>query len=407
MGLNDTPSGERVHIGLYGRTNVGKSSLMNGIANQEIAMVSNIKGTTTDPVYKAMELLPMGPVVLMDTPGLDDDSQLGKQRIKKSYQLINKTDIGILVRDGILPLTEIEIELISRFKQKKIPFLIVVNKSDQLLDPGKDSLSPEIFSEMAQQVLFVSALNKEDMIRLRNEIAKTLISNGDEKFLVRDLMTKGDKIVLVIPIDKAAPKGRLILPQQQTIREILDGDGIVIMAKEDQLESIIKENESQIRMVITDSQVFEQVEKIVPKQIPLTSFSILFARYKGELDQLVEGAQTIDELPNDCEILISEGCSHHRQCGDIGSEKLPNWIRKVTNKKCNFTFTSGTQFPEDLSRFHLIIHCGGCLLNEREVKYRLACAADAKIPMTNYGIAIAHMNGILLRTIEVFPKIRK
>ena len=407
MGLNDTPSGERVHIGLYGRTNVGKSSLMNGIANQEIAMVSNIKGTTTDPVYKAMELLPMGPVVLMDTPGLDDDSQLGKQRIKKSYQLINKTDIGILVRDGILPLTEIEIELISRFKQKKIPFLIVVNKSDQLLDPGKDSLSPEIFSEMAQQVLFVSALNKEDMIRLRNEIAKTLISNGDEKFLVRDLMTKGDKIVLVIPIDKAAPKGRLILPQQQTIREILDGDGIVIMAKEDQLESIIKENESQIRMVITDSQVFEQVEKIVPKQIPLTSFSILFARYKGELDQLVEGAQTIDELPNDCEILISEGCSHHRQCGDIGSEKLPNWIRKVTNKKCNFTFTSGTQFPEDLSRFHLIIHCGGCMLNEREVKYRLACAADAKIPMTNYGIAIAHMNGILLRTIEVFPKIRK
>jgi len=305
MGLNDTPSGERVHIGLYGRTNVGKSSLMNGIANQEIAMVSNIKGTTTDPVYKAMELLPMGPVVLMDTPGLDDDSQLGKQRIKKSYQLINKTDIGILVRDGILPLTEIEIELISRFKQKKIPFLIVVNKSDQLLDPGKDSLSPEIFSEMAQQVLFVSALNKEDMIRLRNEIAKTLISNGDEKFLVRDLMTKGDKIVLVIPIDKAAPKGRLILPQQQTIREILDGDGIVIMAKEDQLESIIKENESQIRMVITDSQVFEQVEKIVPKQIPLTSFSILFARYKGELDQLVEGAQTIDELPNDCEILHS------------------------------------------------------------------------------------------------------
>ena len=407
MGLNDTPSGERVHIGLYGRTNVGKSSLMNGIANQEIAMVSNIKGTTTDPVYKAMELLPMGPVVLMDPPGLDDDSQLGKQRIKKSYQLINKTDIGILVRDGILPLTEIEIELISRFKQKKIPFLIVVNKSDQLLDPGKDSLSPEIFSEMAQQVLFVSALNKEDMIRLRNEIAKTLISNGDEKFLVRDLMTKGDKIVLVIPIDKAAPKGRLILPQQQTIREILDGDGIVIMAKEDQLESIIKENESQIRMVITDSQVFEQVEKIVPKQIPLTSFSILFARYKGELDQLVEGAQTIDELPNDCEILISEGCSHHRQCGDIGSEKLPNWIRKVTNKKCNFTFTSGTQFPEDLSRFHLIIHCGGCMLNEREVKYRLACAADAKIPMTNYGIAIAHMNGILLRTIEVFPKIRK
>ena len=407
MGLNDTPSGERVHIGLYGRTNVGKSSLMNGIANQEIAMVSNIKGTTTDPVYKAMELLPMGPVVLMDTPGLDDDSQLGKQRIKKSYQLINKTDIGILVRDGILPLTEIEIELISRFKQKKIPFLIVVNKSDQLLDPGKDSLSPEIFSEMAQQVLFVSALNKEDMIRLRNEIAKTLISNGDEKFLVRDLMTKGDKIVLVIPIDKAAPKGRLILPQQQTIREILDGDGIVIMAKEDQLESIIKENESQIRMVITDSQVFEQVEKIVPKQIPLTSFSILFARYKGELDQLVEGAQTIDELPNDCEILISEGCSHHRQCGDIGSEKLPNWIRKVTNKKCNFTFTSGTQFPEDLSRFHLIIHCGGCMLNEREVKYRLACAADAKIPMTNYGIAIAHLNGILPRTIEVFPEIRK
>jgi len=407
MGLNDTPSGERVHIGLYGRTNVGKSSLMNGIANQEIAMVSNLKGTTTDPVYKAMELLPMGPVVLMDTPGLDDDSQLGKQRIQKSYQLINKTDIGILVTDGTHQLTEVEIELMNRFEQKKIPFLIVVNKADQLVEKREDVLLPQFSPPMAQQVLFVSALNKEDMVRLRNEIAKTLISNGDEKFLVRDLMTKGDKFVLVIPIDKAAPKGRLILPQQQTIREILDGDGIVIMAKEDQLESIIKENESQIRMVITDSQVFEQVEKIVPKQIPLTSFSILFARYKGELEQLVKGAQKIDDLPDDCEILISEGCSHHRQCGDIGSEKLPNWIRKVTNKKCNFTFTSGTQFPEDLSRFHLIIHCGGCMLNEREVKYRLACAADAKIPMTNYGIAIAHMNGILARTIEVFPKIRK
>jgi [FeFe] hydrogenase H-cluster maturation GTPase HydF len=407
MGLNDTPSGERVHIGLYGRTNVGKSSLINGIANQEIAMVSNLKGTTTDPVYKAMELLPMGPVVLMDTPGLDDDSQLGKQRIQKSYQLINKTDIGILVTDGINPLTEIELELINRFRQKNIPFLIVVNKADQLVNNREDVFSTQIFPQMAQQVLFVSALNKEDMIRLRNEIAKTFISNGDEKFLVRDLMAKGDKIVLVIPIDKAAPKGRLILPQQQTIREILDGDGIVIMAKEDQLESIISENESQIRMVITDSQVFEQVEKIVPREIPLTSFSILFARYKGELEQLVKGAQRIDELPNDCEILISEGCSHHRQCGDIGSEKLPNWIRKATNKKCNFTFTSGTQFPEDLSRFHLIIHCGGCMLNEREVKYRLACAADAKIPMTNYGIAIAHMNGILLRTIEVFPEIRK
>jgi len=407
MGLNDTPSGERVHIGIYGRTNVGKSSLMNGIANQEIAMVSNVKGTTTDPVYKAMELLPMGPVILMDTPGLDDDSQLGKQRIKKSYQLINKTDVGILVTDGKIPLTEIELELINRFRQKNIPFLIVVNKADQLLEKGQDLLYHEFSQEKTQQVLFVSALNKEDMIRLRNEIAKTLISNGEEKFLVRDLMTRGDKIVLVIPIDKAAPKGRLILPQQQTIREILDGDGIVIMAKEDQLESIISENKSQIRMVITDSQVFEQVDKIVPRHIPLTSFSILFARYKGELEQVVKGAQTINELPNDCEILISEGCSHHRQCGDIGSEKLPNWIRKATNKKCHFTFTSGTEFPEDLSRFHLIIHCGGCMLNEREVKYRLACAADAKIPMTNYGIAIAHLNGILSRTIEVFPEIRK
>lgn len=402
MGLNDTPLGERIHIGLFGRTNAGKSSLLNGISNQPIAIVSKQRGTTTDPVYKSMEILPLGPIVLMDTPGLDDESELGKQRIQKSFQLLNKTDIGLLVVEAGEPLSEIEKDLVHRFEKKKIPFYLVVNKVDQITEAQKEEMESGLQVIHAQDICFVSATNEEDMDRLRNLIAKHPFDTNQGRVLVRDLFLPGERIVLVVPIDKAAPKGRLILPQQQTIRDILDGDGIVEIVKEDQLQTVIQSHGESIRLVITDSQVFEMVNKIVPKEIPLTSFSILFSRFKGELEQQMEGAKRLDQLEEGSRILISEGCSHHRQCGDIGTQKLPNWISKYTKKNCVFEYTNGTHFPETLSSYDLVIHCGACMLNEREIKYRLACAMDEGVPMTNYGIAIAHMNGILERTTAVF-----
>lgn len=405
MGLNDTPLGERIHIGLFGRTNAGKSSLLNGISNQPIAIVSNQRGTTTDPVYKSMELLPLGPVVLMDTPGLDDESELGKQRIQKSFQLMNKTDIGLLVVEAGKQLSEIEMDLVHRFEKKKIPFYIVVNKVDQMNATQKEEMETCLRSIHAEDICFVSATNEADMDRFRNLIAKHSFDNHQGRVLVRDLFLPNERVVLVVPIDKAAPKGRLILPQQQTIRDILDGDGIVEIVKEDQLQTVIQNHGESIRLVITDSQVFEMVNKIVPKEIPLTSFSILFSRFKGEFEQQMEGAKQLDQLKDGSRILISEGCSHHRQCGDIGTQKLPTWIAKYTNKNCVFEYTNGTHFPETLSSYDLVIHCGACMLNEREIKYRLACAMDEGVPMTNYGIAIAHMNGILERTTAVFKKI--
>lgn len=402
MGLNDTPLGERIHIGLFGRTNAGKSSLLNGISNQPIAIVSKQRGTTTDPVYKSMEILPLGPIVLMDTPGLDDESELGKQRIQKSFQLLNKTDIGLLVVEAGEPLSEIEKDLVHRFEKKKIPFYLVVNKVDQISEAQKEEMESSLQVIHAQDICFVSANNEADMDRLRNLIAKHPFDTHQGRVLVRDLFLPGERVVLVVPIDKAAPKGRLILPQQQTIRDILDGDGIVEIVKEDQLQTVIQSHGEFIRLVITDSQVFEMVNKIVPKEIPLTSFSILFSRFKGELEQQMEGAKRLDQLEDGSRILISEGCSHHRQCGDIGTQKLPNWITKYTKKNCVFEYTNGTHFPETLSSYDLVIHCGACMLNEREIKYRLACAMDEGVPMTNYGIAIAHMNGILERTTAVF-----
>lgn len=404
MGLNDTPGSERIHIGLFGRTNAGKSSLLNGIANQPIAIVSEQKGTTTDPVYKSMELLPLGPVVFMDTPGLDDESDLGKQRIQKSFQLLNKTDIGILVVEAGVQLSSVEKDLACRFEKKRIPYYLVVNKSDQIDENQKSNMQSWLCTLKAEKVCFVSAKNEADMNELRNTISSHPFDMHQGRVLVRDLFQPGERIVLVIPIDKAAPKGRLILPQQQTIRDVLDGDGIVEVVKEDQLQGVIEGHKESIRLVITDSQIFNSVNKIVPPEISLTSFSILFARYKGELEQQMDGARMLDQLEDGSRILISEGCSHHRQCGDIGTNKLPDWILNYTGKKCNFEYTSGTHFPKDLSKYDLIIHCGACMLNEREVKYRLACAFDEGIPMTNYGIAIAHMNGILERTTAVFKK---
>lgn len=402
MGLNDTPLGERIHIGLFGKTNAGKSSLLNGISNQPIAIVSKQRGTTTDPVYKSMEILPLGPIVLMDTPGLDDESELGKQRIQKSFQLLNKTDIGLLVVEAGKPLSEIEKDLVHRFEKKKIPFYLVVNKVDQITATQKEEMESFLKTIHAEDICFVSATNEADMDRLRNLIAKHSFDNHQGRVLVRDLFLPNERVVLVVPIDKAAPKGRLILPQQQTIRDILDGDGIVEIVKEDQLQTVIQNHGESIRLVITDSQVFEMVNKIVPKEIPLTSFSILFSRFKGELEQQMEGAKQLDRLEDGSRILISEGCSHHRQCGDIGTQKLPTWIAKYTNKNCVFEYTNGTHFPETLSSYDLVIHCGACMLNEREIQYRLACAIDEGVPMTNYGIAIAHMNGILERTTAIF-----
>ena len=402
MGLNDTPLGERIHIGLFGRTNAGKSSLLNGISNQPIAIVSKQRGTTTDPVYKSMEILPLGPIVLMDTPGLDDESELGKQRIQKSFQLLNKTDIGLLVVEAGKPLSEIEKDLVHRFEKKKIPFYLVVNKVDQITATQKEEMESFLQTIHAEDICFVSATNEADMDRLRNLIAKHSFDNHQGRVLVRDLFLPNERVVLVVPIDKAAPKGRLILPQQQAIRDILDGDGIVEIVKEDQLQTVIQNHGESIRLVITDSQVFEMVNKIVPKEIPLTSFSILFSRFKGELEQQMEGAKQLDRLEDGSRILISEGCSHHRQCGDIGTQKLPTWIAKYTNKNCVFEYTNGTHFPETLSSYDLVIHCGACMLNEREIQYRLACAIDEGVPMTNYGIAIAHMNGILERTTAIF-----
>ncbi len=402
MGLNDTPLGERIHIGLFGKTNAGKSSLLNGISNQPIAIVSKQRGTTTDPVYKSMEILPLGPIVLMDTPGLDDESELGKQRIQKSFQLLNKTDIGLLVVEAGKPLSEIEKDLVHRFEKKKIPFYLVVNKVDQITATQKEEMESFLQTIHAEDICFVSATNEADMDRLRNLIAKHSFDNHQGRVLVRDLFLPNERVVLVVPIDKAAPKGRLILPQQQTIRDILDGDGIVEIVKEDQLQTVIQNHGESIRLVITDSQVFEMVNKIVPKEIPLTSFSILFSRFKGELEQQMEGAKQLDRLEDGSRILISEGCSHHRQCGDIGTQKLPTWIAKYTNKNCVFEYTNGTHFPETLSSYDLVIHCGACMLNEREIQYRLACAIDEGVPMTNYGIAIAHMNGILERTTAIF-----
>lgn len=392
MSMNSTPAAERVHIGIFGRRNAGKSSIINALTGQNLAIVSDKKGTTTDPVLKAMELLPLGPVVMIDTPGLDDEGKLGKLRVQKAYQILNKTDIALLVVDGAVGITEDDTRILERIKAKKIPYLVVFNKSD--LVPH-----PEIGGE---NFLWVSAFDQAQIHELRERIAHLVPSGESERHIVRDLVAPLDFVVLVVPIDKAAPKGRLILPQQQTIRDLLEAGAVSVAVRETELEETLKKLGEPPALVITDSQVFKTVAQIVPEDVPLTSFSILFARYKGKLDMLVNGAKFIDSLKDGDTVLISEGCTHHRQCDDIGTVKLPNWLKKYTGKELNFAFTSGTEFPLELDKYRLIIHCGGCALNEREMKYRLKCAEDAGIPMTNYGTAIAYMNGILGRSLEVF-----
>lgn len=397
-GMNSTPSGERVHIGIFGRRNAGKSSIINALTGQSLAIVSDVRGTTTDPVQKAMELLPLGPVVMIDTPGLDDEGALGALRIKKAYQMLNKCDIALLVVDATVGFTEEDRRILRRIEDKRIPYVIVFNKSDLVSEEARGSVEvPD-----ASHVMWVSSTERTNINELKDLIATLPPQDDRSRRIVGDLLQPGDLAVLVVPIDKAAPKGRLILPQQQTIRDILEADAVSVVVKENGLKEVFSSLATKPALVITDSQVFKRVAEETPADIPYTSFSILFARYKGNLDSLVAGAHALDALRDGDTVLISEGCSHHRTCEDIGTVKLPNWIRAHTGKNLAFDFTSGTEFPMDLERYALIVHCGGCMLNEREMKYRMKCAADAGVPMTNYGTAIAHMNGILDKSLEVF-----
>lgn len=404
MSMNQTPMSERVHIGFFGKRNAGKSSVMNAVTGQELAVVSEVKGTTTDPVYKSMELLPLGPVVMMDTPGIDDGGELGNLRVKKSYQVLNKTDAAVLVIDGAVGTSEEDRALLDRIRKKNIPFVVAINKKE-LADKDAEKSAKEELSLDDSQIAFVSAATGEGIYGLKEQIAAIAATEEPEKYLVRDLLEPSDIVVLVVPIDSAAPKGRLILPQQQTIRDILEADAVSVVVKETELKTTLEQFRKRPKMVITDSQVFAQVSEDTPEDILLTSFSILMARYKGNLEQAVRGVTALDRLEDGDTVLISEGCTHHRQCDDIGTVKIPRWIREYTGKDIKIETTSGTEFPDDLTPYRLIIHCGGCMLNEREMKYRLSCAADQNVPMTNYGILIAYVKGILKRSVQVFPEI--
>ncbi len=393
MSLQNTPSAERLHIGLFGNRNAGKSSLINALTGQDLAIVSEIKGTTTDPVQKAMELLPLGPVVIIDTPGLNDTGDLGALRVKKTYQVLNKTDIALLVVDASEDLTESEEQLLEFIKDKKIPYLLVYNKSDLTKESGEGLLPP---------AYLVSAKTGAGIEELKKALGALAPAEDKEKVIAADLVNPGDSVILVVPIDSAAPKGRLILPQQQTIRDLLDRDVLVTIVKETALEKALETLTP--ALIITDSQVFGTVSKVIRGRFPLTSFSILFARYKGDLAPLLQGADTLDSLSANSKVLISEGCTHHRQCDDIGTVKLPRWLKEYTGQDVNITFTSGTEFPLDLDGYDLIIHCGGCMLNEKEMKYRIKCATSAKVPITNYGMAIAKMKGILSESLKPLKK---
>ncbi len=419
MDLNSTPSSERIHIGFFGRTNVGKSSLINAITGQEISLVSEIKGTTTDPVKKSMELLPLGPVILIDTPGLDDKSQLGEQRVKRTREILKQIHIAVIVVDVAEGITEVEIQLEQQLKQAQIPYMFAYNKKDipaeerNVVDIDKESdnrVKKEIDRKNVnnvngesrrENIIYVSAVTGENIDLLKEKIAAMKVT-GEEKKLVSDLLVSGEHVLLVIPIDKAAPKGRLILPQQQTIRDILDAGCTLSVCQVENIKETLELLQKPPKLVITDSQVFAKVKEVIPENIWLTSFSILFARYKGDLEGNVKGALKIEELEDGDKILISEGCTHHRQCGDIGTEKLPNWILNYTGKKLLFDFTVGGDFPKSLLEYKLIIHCGACMLNEKQMQSRVKLAKECNIPMTNYGIVIAYLNGILSRSIEPF-----
>lgn len=395
MSLNQTVSAERVHIGFFGLRNAGKSSLVNAVTAQKLSLVSDVLGTTTDPVKKAMELLPMGPVVIIDTPGLDDVGKLGSQRVERAKQVLRQTDVAVLVVDALKGLSAIDNEMIALFKEKNLPYIIAFNKSD-LLDTIPDGDKNEIY---------VSAQNNFNIKELKEKIAAFSKNAESDKKILADLVNANETVVLVIPIDSSAPKGRLILPQQQTIRELLDIGAVAVATRETELKTTLDSLKNPPKLVITDSQAFGFVSKVVPKDILLTSFSILFARYKGDLATVVGGAAQLDKLNDGDKVLISEGCTHHRQCKDIGTVKLPGWITDYTGKKIEFEFTSGTEFPEDTSKYALVVHCGGCMLNEKEMQSRILRCKQNGTPITNYGVAIAQMHGILKRSLEPFPQI--
>ena len=396
MSLNSQPSAERIHIGFFGLRNAGKSSVVNAVTGQKLSLVSEVLGTTTDPVQKAMEILPLGPVVVIDTPGVDDEGELGEMRVRRARQTLSKTDVAVLVVDALKGLQPADRELIGLFEARKIPYLIAWNKADLLGEvpaPG-------------ERELYVSAATGANIYELKEAIGRMVRQPEADKKLVGDLIAPNDLIVLVTPIDAAAPKGRMILPQQQMIRDVLDHNAMNVVVKETQLEAALAALSVKPKMVITDSQAFGPVSRIVPEDVPLTSFSILFARYKGELDEAVRGAAALDRLKDGDVVLISEGCTHHRQCGDIGTVKLPAWLKGYTKKALRFEFTSGGEFPDDPSPYALVVHCGGCMLNEREMKSRIARAREAGVPITNYGIAIAQAHGILRRALSPFPQLQ-
>lgn len=392
--LNQTPNSDRVHISFFGKTNAGKSSLINALTSQEVSIVSPIKGTTTDPVKKAMELLPLGPVIIIDTPGIDDKGLVGDLRVKKAKQVLGKTDVAVLVVDSSEGYTDIDDDLVKLFKEKSIPHLVVYNKSDlKTIDNLNDN-------EIA-----VSATLNLNINKLKDKIILLAKTEKNNNKIIGDKLSKSDIVVLVTPIDLSAPKGRMILPQVQTIRDIIDSNSICVVTQPEQLNDVLLSLKEDPKMVITDSQVFSKVKDIVPETVLLTSFSIIFARYKGILNTVASGAKNIEKLNDGDTVLICEGCSHHRQCDDIGRVKLPNWIKKHTGKNLKFEFTSGGDFKDDLEKYSLIVHCGGCMLNEREVIHRQNCAVNQNIPFTNYGIIIAYMNGILKRSLKIFTDI--
>ena len=406
MGMNQTPASERVHISFFGKRNAGKSSVINAVTGQDLAIVSSVMGTTTDPVYKSMELLPLGPVVVIDTPGIDDEGELGALRVRKSYQVLNKTDIAILVVDSTTGKGEEEFALLHKFHEKHIPYLVVYNKIDLL---SVEKIKNLTMSVRAGEVL-VSAADGMNIQELKEKIATLKPEDTHQYPLIQDLIEPLDLVILVVPIDKAAPKGRLILPQQQTIRDILERGALSLVVRDTELKSTLDHFLAQgvcPKLVVTDSQAFARVSKDVPENITLTSFSILFARYKGELETQLKGVAALSSIEDGDHILIAEGCTHHRQCGDIGTCKMPEWIRNYTGKEPVFEFTSGTEFPDDVSSYKMVVHCGGCMLNEREMKYRIACCQDQGVPITNYGILIAQVTGILKRSLGPFPQMQE
>ena len=396
-GLNETPKGERLHIAFFGKRNAGKSSLINAFTGQELSIVSDTKGTTTDPVLKAMELLPLGPVMIIDTPGIDDEGELGSLRVQKAMQVIRKTDVMVIVTDCTLPLDETEQQLISLAVAQKIPYVIAYNKSDL----------PHPISMEQEAAVFTSSVSGEGIDALKQQIISVASPKNEERHIVADLLSPGDFVVLVVPLDKAAPKGRLILPQQQTIRDILEAGASAIVCRDSELDATLHKLGTAPRMVITDSQVFHKVDSVVPQDVPLTSFSILMARYKGDLSKVVEGVSALSALKDGDPILIAEGCTHHRQCEDIGTVKIPRLIRKTLGIEPDFHFVSGSDFPEDLTNYRLVIHCGGCMLTEKEMHFRLRTCTENGVPVTNYGILLAHLNSILERSIALFPDISK